>query len=357
VTQEGDTNPAVDFTAESRTGPAPFTVQFTDLTVTDPIAWSWDFQNDGVIDSTLQNPSYTYMMAGTYQVNLTATNATGTASRLKTNYITVSESSGPSVATVTVSPDPVSLATGDGQQFTAMAYDSGGAEITGAVFNWSSSDETVGTVNGTGFFTARAQGTTTINAESGGVSGNADVEVSETSLVHAGFTIDTATGRVPCVVRFTDTSTGEGIRGYEWDFGDGSTSAEQNPVHVYTSSGTYRVVLSVSGEGGDRTATGLVIVRGGLIVPGSSVNARFTASPNGGRAPLEVEFTDRSSGAESWSWDFGDGSTSAEQNPVHVYTSSGTYTVVLSVSGEGGNDTAIGLVIVTGLARSFLEGM
>ena len=346
VTQEGDTNPAVDFTADSRAGTAPFTVQFTDLTVTDPIAWSWDFQNDGVIDSNLQNPSYTYMTAGTYQVNLTATNATGTASRLKANYITVSESSGPSVATVTVSPDSVSLTTGDGQQFTATAYDAGGAVIPGAVFNWSNSDETVGTVNGTGFFTARARGTTTITAESGGVPGTAGVEVSDTSLIHASFTSDTAGGRVPCVVRFTDTSTGEGITGYEWDFGDGSTSTRENPTHIYVSAGEYTVTLKVSSATGTDTATGTIVVTGGFISPGSKVSARFTASPSAGRAPLEVQFTDRSSGAESWSWDFGDGSTSTEQNPVHVYTSTGTYTVTLSITGAGGSAETTGTVMV-----------
>jgi PKD repeat protein len=348
VTQEGDTNPVVDFTADSRTGTAPFTVQFTDLTVTDPTAWAWDFENDGVIDSTLQNPSYIYTTAGTYQVNLTATNTTGTASRLKANFITVSEPSGPFVATVTVSPDSVSLAAGESQQFTATAYNNGSVVIPDAVFTWSSSNEIVGTVNGTGYFTALAQGATTISAESGGISDTADVEVSDTSHIHASFTTDTSTGRAPCVVRFTDTSTGEGITGYEWDFGDGSTSTRENPTHIYVSAGEYTVTLKVSSESGTDTATGTIVVTGGSIGPGSKVSARFTASPSAGRAPLEVQFTDRSSGAETWSWDFGDGSSTTEQNPAHVFTSAGTYTVTLSISGDEGSSTTTGTVMVIG---------
>ncbi len=79
VMSEGNSNPVVDFSADSRDGTAPFTVQFTDLSVTAPTAWAWDFENDGVIDSTLQNPAHIYTIPGTYQVNLFVTNASGTA--------------------------------------------------------------------------------------------------------------------------------------------------------------------------------------------------------------------------------------------------------------------------------------
>ncbi len=68
--------------------------------------------------------------------------------------------------------------------------------------------------------------------------------------------------------------------------------------------------------------------------------ANFTASPTSGTAPLTVQFTDQSTGSiTSWSWDFGDGTTSTVQNPQHTYTAIGTYTVSLTVSGPGGSDT------------------
>jgi PKD repeat protein len=73
--------------------------------------------------------------------------------------------------------------------------------------------------------------------------------------------------------------------------------------------------------------------------PGPSV-AEFNASPTTGIAPLTVSFTDNSSGAPtSWAWTFGDGGTSAEQNPAHVYTVAGTYTVTLLTTNASGSDT------------------
>ncbi|MEO0248551.1 MAG: M14 family zinc carboxypeptidase, partial [candidate division WOR-3 bacterium] len=78
---------------------------------------------------------------------------------------------------------------------------------------------------------------------------------------------------------------------------------------------------------------------GPLPPPGAPV-ASFTASLTSGFAPLEVHFTDQSTGViTSWSWNFGDGSTSTERDPVHTYTQGGTYTVSLTVSGPGGSDT------------------
>jgi hypothetical protein len=68
--------------------------------------------------------------------------------------------------------------------------------------------------------------------------------------------------------------------------------------------------------------------------------ADFTASPTRGRVPFDVNFTDQSEGSiTSWSWDFGDGTTSTEQNPTHTYDSPGTYTVQLTVMGPDGADT------------------
>jgi PKD repeat protein len=78
-------------------------------------------------------------------------------------------------------------------------------------------------------------------------------------------------------------------------------------------------------------------VRGPILV---SPNSDFSANPTMGPAPLTVNFTDESIGdIESWEWDFGDGPTSTEQNPTHVYENYGTYTVSLTVIGPGGSYT------------------
>ena len=84
-----------------------------------------------------------------------------------------------------------------------------------------------------------------------------------------------------------------------------------------------------------------------LIVSGSPPEAHFSGSPLSGPSPLSVKFSDLSTGyPTNWHWDFGDNSTSSEENPIHVFTSPGNYTVRLSASNEFGNDFASGYILV-----------
>jgi len=70
------------------------------------------------------------------------------------------------------------------------------------------------------------------------------------------------------------------------------------------------------------------------------VAVEFSATPTMGPTPLEVQFTDETPGdIDTWNWDFGDGGTSSEQNPTHVYTLPGSFTVSLIVSGPSGGGT------------------
>ena len=97
--------PVAAFSADTVSGTVPLTVQFTDAsTGTSTLSYAWDFTNDGTVDSTIQNPAYTYTTAGTYTVNLTVTNVQGTDSEIKTGYIVVNSP---------VSPEYSLLLTGD----------------------------------------------------------------------------------------------------------------------------------------------------------------------------------------------------------------------------------------------------
>ncbi|MDD3136155.1 MAG: pectinesterase family protein, partial [Methanoregula sp.] len=82
-------SPIAAFTATPQSGDSPLKVQFTDTSTNSPTSWAWDFENDGTIDSTEQNPSYTYLTPGTYTVKLTATNNDGSDDEVKTSLITV----------------------------------------------------------------------------------------------------------------------------------------------------------------------------------------------------------------------------------------------------------------------------
>ncbi|HET6274142.1 MAG TPA: PKD domain-containing protein [Bacteroidota bacterium] len=150
----------------------------------------------------------------------------------------------------------------------------------------------------------------------------------------ADFTATPISGGVPLAVQFTDRSTGT-ISIREWIFGDGGTSAIQNPLHVYQIAGTYSVSLMVWGPQGRDTTT-----RSNYIFVEAGPTANFTASPTSGAAPLTVQFTDQSTGTvTSRQWTFGDGGTSTERDPSYVYANPGTYSVTLVVSGPVGIDT------------------
>ncbi len=85
----GSSAPVANFTGLPATGAAPLTVHFTDTSLNSPTGWAWDFQNDGTTDSTVQNPQFTFTQAGTYTVKLTASNALGSDTAIKTNHIWV----------------------------------------------------------------------------------------------------------------------------------------------------------------------------------------------------------------------------------------------------------------------------
>ncbi len=158
--------------------------------------------------------------------------------------------------------------------------------------------------------------------------------------ITADFSVDLPTGCAPLTAVFTDLSTGTGIDGWSWDFGDGTgTSVAQNPSYTYNSPGVYTVTLiaSSSGQGCSDDE-----VRVDLIEVLPAPTAAFSGAPTSGEAPLTVDFTDESSGSPtSWDWDFGDGvGTSTLRNPSYTYTSPGTYTVILTATNSCGSDIA-----------------
>lgn len=153
----------------------------------------------------------------------------------------------------------------------------------------------------------------------------------------ADFAVNATSGEAPFAVQFFDTSAGKPTS-WSWDFGDGNVSSGQNPVHVYTVPETYAVTLAVKNSmGSDRASSS---VTADVPVPAPPI-VSFSTDNASGDAPLTVAFTDTSlKSPTSWLWDFGDGNTSTEQNPVHVYSSPGAYTVSLTATNDLGSNTA-----------------
>jgi PKD repeat protein len=156
------------------------------------------------------------------------------------------------------------------------------------------------------------------------------------------FTASPTAGLAPLTVQFTDLSTG-GPTSWLWTFGDGGTSTTQNPQHTYTAPGLYTVTLNATNEYGSDEE-----IRTDYITVYAPVTAQFSANVTGGIAPLTVQFTDLSTGGPTaWSWSFGDGNTSAAQNPVHTYTTAGTHTVTLTASHPYDSDTETKTAYIT----------
>ena len=162
----------------------------------------------------------------------------------------------------------------------------------------------------------------------------ATITVSEPVPPVANFTSNVTSGDVPLSVQFTDLS--ENATEWNWDFGDGNTSTDQNPMHTFSTAGEYTVNLTVSNEYGTDLKAATITVLEKTILP----VANFSANPTSGRAPLNVKFTDTSTGTPTrWKWNFGDGKTSTQQNPTHKYSKAGNYTVALTVSNAAGSNT------------------
>ncbi len=165
----------------------------------------------------------------------------------------------------------------------------------------------------------------------------------------AAFTQNVTSGQVALAVQFTDQSNGT-ISRRQWNFGDGSTSDQQNPSHTFTAPGLYSVTLTVEGPGGTSNVTRQISAQS----PNPPV-AGFTQNATFGTAPFPIQFTDQSSGGQitAWLWNFSDGTTSSDRNPSHVFTQAGLYNVFLTVTGPGGSSFVTRQITIAGPTQTF----
>ncbi|NLW75617.1 MAG: PEGA domain-containing protein, partial [Methanomicrobiales archaeon] len=127
---------------------------------------------------------------------------------------------------------------------------------------------------------------------------------------------------------------------WAWEFGDGGTSMVASPSYTYQNPGTYTVKLTASSQ----TSGTSTKVREEYITvsPSGGIIADLVGTPTSGNAPLAVQFSDRSQGGPTmWAWEFGDGGSALDANPLHIYQQSGKYTVKLTASNQASSNTAI----------------
>lgn len=319
-----------EFTAFPLTGQAPLDVQFTNVTTDGDAHHSWDF-GDGWFYF-LPNPLHQYDTAGNYTVTHTVANFTSSNYTTKVNYIQVTN------------PPPVSDFSGLPLTGPAPLPVDFNSTSVGVVFDyqWDFGDGGTSTESDPHYIYNEAgvyNVSLTVSNDGGSNTRTKNAYVTVLNPVPvASFSANITAGEAPHHVLFTDTSSGTGITHWSWIFGDGETSIESNPVHVYENPGLFSVTLTVENDGGANTTTRNEYIRVFDDIP----LADFIANPTSGLKPLTVQFHDISLGdPTTFLWDFGDGKQSTMQSPSHTYENTGNYTVSLTVGTSGGTNTTV----------------
>ena len=325
--------PVASFTASSDSGCAPLVVHFTN-TSAGATSFSWTLGNGN--NSSLPNPSASYTSAGNYVVTLIATSATGqkdTATRTITIVGNPQVDFSANILSACEDDHTISFT-----NFTTGAisyiWDFGDG-YSSTVSNATHTYATPGTYN-VKLVATNSFGCQGISIKSGYITilpkPAAVISVSQSSSCNTNTNF-----------QFSGPTTN--ISTWQWDFGDGTTSALQNPSHVYGTSGSFPVTLIVTAPNGcaDTASAANNITIGSSLVPS------FTMNDSAGCGPLNIQFDCTVPDAVTWSWDFGDGSSSTLDNPLHTYINPGSYTITLTVtttSGCNGSVTHPALVTI-----------
>jgi PKD repeat protein len=329
--------PVASFTKDKTGGTNPLTVVFTDTSTNTPTSRYWVFGDGSSTNSTMQNPVHTFSSAGTFNVNLTATNSAG-SNQSATQSIVVGDAPVASFTkNVTSGTIPFYVA------FTSTSTGTGSK-----TYYWVFADgSTSTTANPTHQFTtvgSYAVNLTVTTPYGTSQSATQTITSNQIPAPTASFTKDKTGGATPLTVQFTDTSTGAPASWY-WVFGDGTTSTSASPSHQFTT-GTYNVNLTATNAGGSSTTATQEITVG--VVPTSS----FTIADDTGATPFTAVFTFTGSGADSYLWSFGDSSTTnnTAQNPVHTFASNGDFTVHVTATNTFGSTQSSDGTVHTGMA-------
>ena len=329
------TKPAVSFTATNAVGFPALKTVFVNTTKF-ANSYKWDF-GDGSAISTLENPEHTYTVVGTYTVKLTATNEKGDSVLIKTDFVKVNAKP--------------TLPAGE------MLY---GGNMENGNF-WSTNrcnpaDVSTFSWNYTG------------NAPTGAAGGNLRIQTTGTGFntaiyqevtLKAGYTYlfdgffkdikgvsdYWCEGFIGTVIPTdgVDYTPTQGTKIFGMDTWNGLQSltdvqiSKKATVAPFkpTVDGTYYFVLKM---GSNASLAREILIDELTLKETLPVKADFYAETVSGTAPLTVQFYDLSTNATAWAWDFGDGGTSTDQDPVHIYTTGGTFTVKLTASNSGSSD-------------------
>lgn len=294
---------------------SPLPINFTNQSL-NAISYQWSF-GDGT-QSTAQNPTHTFDGTGKFSVQLIVTNANGCSDTiLKKDIITIQKP----IVSLNNLPDSGCVLFTKNFSSTTVSFD------PVVSYLWDFGDSTTSTA-ATPIHTFTNAGVFPISVIETTTSGCKDTAIIKRGIIttikpEVNFT---ASPKITCarsLVSFKDLTTPTATK-WLWIFGDSTTSSLQNPTHIYNDTGKFTVQLIVWNGGCSDTLTYKDFIQINAPI------AKFSFSMDC-KKPYERIFTDYSIGADEWRWDFGDGSSSIQQNPVHQYAGPGTYDVSLLV--------------------------
>ena len=333
-----DVPPLASFTSSSPDELGQVT-SFTNNSTGSNLTYEWDF-GDGN-SSTVENPTHTYGLTGTYTVTLTASNSAATS--IKTATATITD----------VPPDPISdlLASSDsptqvggvtGLSATISAGDDvsylwdfgDGSPLDSSGANVSHTYTQVGTFIA-GVFASNSVST---------ASATTTVTITDVPPL-AGFT-SSSPDELGQETTFNNTSSGTNLS-YLWDFGDGNGSTEPNPTHTYNQIGTYSVMLTVSNSAGSNSTSAQVTIDDVPPDPISGL-AASNDSPTQVDGVTGLSATISAGDNVSYEWDFGDGTPPGSgANVSHSYGAVGNYTAIVTASNSVSSESATTVVTIT----------
>ena len=305
-------SPKALFTVDHTNGCAPLTVNFNNHS-TNATQYKWNF-GDGTF-SNLVNPAHIYLMAGNYIVSLVATDVNGCPDTLIYNQQIQVSLSGTTFATL---PPIVACA-----PFTVHLLDNS----TSSAWLWNFGDSATSVVPNPSH-TYTQPGIYTISLNTTGINGNCSQIIPDLRkvIINGGIAAFThsETKCPPYEVFLTDTSLNAVAWG--WSFDDGGTSSLQNPSHVFSTPGYHSVALTITTSQGCKAKT----IKN-YEVYFEALTAKITTIVTDTTLPMTVQFSANSVGATNWFWTFGDGDSSLLENPSHIYTSAGPFTLSLTI--------------------------
>lgn len=310
------------------------------------IDYKWDFNNDGLFDATGMIASHTYSTVGTYIVRLEVTDSLGEKS---SDTCTITVNSPSPVAKFTYYPSKPFTSTTI--HFTDLS--SGYGKIIS--WHWNFGDGSTSTIqNPTHKYLDDGKYKVTLAViDEYGKSNSTYMYVTVKNVApDADFTFTPSKPSILDTIYFTDTSTDPDgyVVSREWDFGDDYKSTLKNPSHTYVQKKTYTVTLKVWDDDGAYD-----VISKQITITNIYPIANFTWQPLNPKTNNDINFSFTGNDPDgiivNYTWNFGDGTISYEQNPRHNYSKSGKYNITLIITDDDGDTDVIVKTISVGEKR------